>query len=1056
MNSTYYQKDFAVKMRNLLQLTLSILIAIGIPIAAKATHIVGGEITYRCLGSNRYEVTLKVYRDCINGKEDFDRPAYIGLYDFTGALIQRIDIPFNNVRDTLNPTLDDPCLVLPGNVCVDTATYRKVVTLAPNPAGGGYRFTYVRCCRNKIIDNLMDPEGEGAAYDIELSVNAMDLCNTSPTFPKLPPNYICVGKPFVFDHSAIETDGDSLVYSLCTPLSAGTRLNPKPIPTFNPTNNAPPFNEVKWQDGYGLDNVFGSGGVPLRIDPQTGLLTAIPGIVGTFVVGICVTEINRETGDILSTVRRDFQFDVGICGELVSAGFISQDTCSLTRKFQNTSTNANNFRWYFDYPNTNLTSTEASPTFTFPAPGDYRVALIAEPSSACTDTAFMDINVRDNTINLDFDVGVVDCETTAVLQLRDLSTDAGSSIDSSYWTITYGDLITLNFSAQDTTIELPLGVSGNVQLTITSANGCSKSDTIPFETGLNPIPIEVIRDTIFACEGDLVALNPDGDPNDGFVYNWTPANLLNDSNAVNPTFIATQTATFTVRITPTEPFCEATKNVIVIVSPALSVSLGADQALCFGDTLMLNPVITGGRAPFTYAWSGGLPSTPTQKFRPLFSNTYVLTVTDANGCRASDTVNVDIKVVPAVIAITDKIGICQGDTATLNALVNGGTQPYIFVWDQGLDSVQTQIVTPQVTTTYRVRIFTADGCTATDSVIVNVDPIPPLDVVNIECANDNQTYRVDFATTTDSLTTTAGTIVETGPTSFSIIGIPSGQEVTITATFFSSGCSRSVTLRETCDDCPDIEPPVSNGDSTICQNEPIPSLSVTVNPGETVDWYDAPFGGNLLLSNSLSFTPTVAGTYYAETRVDTCTSNLRTPVTLTINPTPAVQIVASDSTLCLGQSTTLTANVQGGTEPYTFVWDNGLPNASTHTLTPTQTTTYNVTVTDANDCSNNNQTPLTIVVNPNPEVEASANDSTICEGESVTLNAAATGATPFTFAWSNGLNGQSQSVNPTQTTTYVVTVTDGNGCMNSDSVTINVNPRPEASILSDKGSICLG
>ncbi|MBK7871705.1 MAG: gliding motility-associated C-terminal domain-containing protein [Saprospiraceae bacterium] len=1055
MNTTYYQKDFAVKIRNLLQFTLSLLIAIGLPIAAKATHIVGGEITYRCLGNNQYEITLKVYRDCINGREDFDRPAYIGVYDYTGALIQNVNIPFNFVRDTLNPTLDDPCLVLPGNVCVDTATYRKVVTLADNPAGGGYRFTYVRCCRNKIIDNIVRPEEAGAAYDIELSIPAMEMCNSSPTFPKLPPTFLCVGRPFVFDHSAVETDGDSLVYSLCTPLSAGSVTNPKPIPTFNPTNNAPPFDEIEWLSGFGLDNLFGAG-APLTIDPVTGLLTATPGIQGTFVVGICVTEYDRETGMMLSTVRRDYQFDIGICGEVVSADCTFEDTCSLTLDFQNNSTDADDFIWYFDYPNTNLTSTETSPSFTFPAPGTYTVALIAEPGAACTDTAFMEINVRDNTINLDYDVGVVDCETTSVLRLQDLSTDAGSPIVSSNWTVTYGDLVTLNFSAQDTVIELPFGVSGTVQLIVTNADSCSKSETRNFQTGTNPIPIEVIRDTIFACEGDLIALNPDGDPNDGFVYNWTPANLLNNPNAVNPTFIATQTTTFTVQIAPTEPFCEATKNVVVIVSPALSIDLGADQMLCLGDTLRLNPIVMGGRAPYTYAWSGGLPATPTQQLRPLLPNTYIVTVTDANGCSASDTVEVDIKVVPAVIALTDKIGICQGDTATLNAIVNGGTQPYIFVWDQGLDSVQTQLVTPQATTTYRVRVFTTDGCSATDSVIVNVDPIPPLNIVNIECATDNQTYSVDFTTTTDSLTTTVGTIVQNGPGSFTITGIPNGQEVTITATFFSSGCTRSVTLRETCDDCPDLDPPISNGDTTICQNEPIPTLSVMVNPGETVDWYDAPFGGNLLLSNSLSFTPATAGTYYTETRVDTCTSNLRTPVTLTINPTPAVQIVASDSMLCLGESATLTANVQGGTEPYTYVWDNGLPNAPMHTVTPTQTTTYNVTVTDVNGCSNTNLTPITIIVNPLPEVEASASDSTICEGESVTLNAAATGATPFTFAWSNGVNGESQSVNPTQRTTYVVTVTDGNGCMNADSVTINVNPRPEASILSDKGSICLG
>ncbi|MDX1942034.1 MAG: gliding motility-associated C-terminal domain-containing protein, partial [Saprospiraceae bacterium] len=155
--------------------------------------------------------------------------------------------------------------------------------------------------------------------------------------------------------------------------------------------------------------------------------------------------------------------------------------------------------------------------------------------------------------------------------------------------------------------------------------------------------------------------------------------------------------------------------------------------------------------------------------------------------------------------------------------------------------------------------------------------------------------------------------------------------------------------------------------------------------------------------------------------------------------------------LCEGESAMLTAISANGVEPFTYVWSTG---ETSETIEVSEAGEYAVTVTDATGCSG--QDTITIIVNPNPEVVASASDSTICEGESVTLNAGVTGATPFTFAWSNGVNGQSQSVNPTQTTTYVVTVTDGNGCMNSDSVTINVNPRPEASILSDKGSICLG
>lgn len=76
----------------------------------------------------------------------------------------------------------------------------------------------------------------------------------------------------------------------------------------------------------------------------------------------------------------------------------------------------------------------------------------------------------------------------------------------------------------------------------------------------------------------------------------------------------------------------------------------------------------------------------------------------------------------------------------------------------------------------------------------------------------------------------------------------------------------------------------------ICAGETILALTVTVGVGETVDWYDAATDGTLLLSDALSFTPAGAGTFYAETReiATGCLSATRTPVTLTINPVPAL------------------------------------------------------------------------------------------------------------------------------------------------------------------------
>lgn len=92
----------------------------------------------------------------------------------------------------------------------------------------------------------------------------------------------------------------------------------------------------------------------------------------------------------------------------------------------------------------------------------------------------------------------------------------------------------------------------------------------------------------------------------------------------------------------------------------------------------------------------------------------------------------------------------------------------------------------------------------------------------------------------------------------------------------------------------------SNGDKTICSNTAIPPLTVSVNTTSGVNWYDSLTGGNLILANNVSYTPTSAGTYYAEAYDlnTTCTSNSRTPVNLTVLSLPSVSISSVNTVYC--------------------------------------------------------------------------------------------------------------------------------------------------------------
>lgn len=104
-----------------------------------ATHIVGGEMNYTCLGNNNYEITLTIFRDCYNGAPGafFDNPASIGIFHGqTNELLDEILIPFDPVlNDTLDPVLSSECFVAPPDVCVHTTTYTAIVNLPPQIGG---------------------------------------------------------------------------------------------------------------------------------------------------------------------------------------------------------------------------------------------------------------------------------------------------------------------------------------------------------------------------------------------------------------------------------------------------------------------------------------------------------------------------------------------------------------------------------------------------------------------------------------------------------------------------------------------------------------------------------------------------------------------------------------------------------------------------------------------------------------------------------------------------------------------------------------------------------
>ncbi|WP_157503307.1 HYR domain-containing protein [Mangrovimonas xylaniphaga] len=167
-------------------------------------------------------------------------------------------------------------------------------------------------------------------------------------------------------------------------------------------------------------------------------------------------------------------------------------------------------------------------------------------------------------------------------------------------------------------------------------------------------------------------------------------------------------------------------------------------------------------------------------------------------------------------------------------------------------------------------------------------------------------------------------------------------------------------------------------------------------------------------------------------------------ISITVNAPPTIGINASETQICLGDQVTLS-----GTGAQSYSWDQGLTDGVA--FTPTATQTYTVTGTDANGCQNT--ASIEIIVNPLPTVTITPSNTTICYGDLVTLNASGAAS----YSWSSGVtasgvNNEQGEVSPTTTQTYTVTGTDANGCQNTATVTITVNPLPTLSAID--ASVC--
>lgn len=358
---------------------------------AMASHLIGDEFTYKYLGDTtisshrfqKYEVMLNIYVDCMKGQPAAiaqDNPAYFSV--FTGTTTVEIDTGVYFSSSVFIPVLSGgPCGTGGTSLCVLKRTFVKDYYLPTSTTC--YTIVYQRCCKNEALTNIFNPGNVGSTYYCTIPPSGIATNNTSAVFTNYPPLVIALNDPFIFDHSATDSDGDSLSYELCNSFEGADNSNVKPIPIPPPYDSSIYIHPLSYRNPMNCS-------VPLTIDPVTGILSGTPNTIGRYLISVCCNE--WRSGKLINTSRREFELAVIPITKSAYKPFAGNDTTIYagdTVQF-----NASGATTYLWTPGTYLTGIFISnPVGHFPVPGIFTYVLHGVSDSGCTGNDTVKITV---------------------------------------------------------------------------------------------------------------------------------------------------------------------------------------------------------------------------------------------------------------------------------------------------------------------------------------------------------------------------------------------------------------------------------------------------------------------------------------------------------------------------------------------------------------------------------------------------------------------------------------------------------------------------------------
>lgn len=633
-----------------------------------ADHLNGGEMSYRCISNNSYEITLIIYRNCNSLNNNLDQVSNITLYDRNSNFpVTTFQIPLiGSERIPVPPAT--PCFT-PPDVCVDKLTYRGRVNFVVPAAGS--RLVYQRCCRNPAITNLVNAGNIGNTFELLIPPPSVAACNSSPVFRDPAPNFTCIGQESIFDFSATDADGDVLTYALCTPKQGASSADPLPT-----TPSLPPYPNVPYSGSFTFDKPLGTN-ASISIHPTTGQLSVTPGFVGLFVVGICVTE--SRGGVVLGQTMRDFQFNVTDCRipqsnpsavlDNNSVGKLNDSTyvfCSSTTvTFQNLTTGTVvNQSWDFGIPGrTDDTSNLRNPVFTYTDTGFYKVTLITNRGTECADTGRMYVRLNPR-LTADFTFQNNVCGGTNV-QFTDASSSELNDINQWRWRLGTDSVFIQNPSKV-------FGVPGTIpiSLKVTTPRGCVATVTKNLIVAPGPIANFSLQQV---CYGKRALFTNQSTITGGTIskYYWNLGNGTIDSVNTNTSATYPTDGNYNVQlIAVSQNGCRDTIVKSVNITDSLKPNFTFPASNCQQSSVQFTNTSTGNYTGYTWYFGDAANSTSTA-VNPSFTyptdGTFPvkLVVNHAICGRDSIQKNITIKQKPTV-TLPQNIALCNGSVTTLS------------------------------------------------------------------------------------------------------------------------------------------------------------------------------------------------------------------------------------------------------------------------------------------------------------------------------------------------------------------------------------------------------